>query len=91
MFRGAGKKFAHHFPKIFQVERSIVFSLLPGKEDGLPSLELEYLFFYSLCFLQLDATVGRSLNVCLGFAFQKGTAKAEERRQPAIFGGSLSV
>ena len=67
MFRGAGKRFAHHFPEIFQVEWSIVFCLLPGKENGLPSLELEYPF--STPFLQLDVTLGRLLNLSLGFAF----------------------
>lgn len=69
MFRGAGKKLAHHFPKVVQVEWSVVFCLLPGKGDGLLSLELRVPILYSSCSFQPDVTAGRSLDPCLGLAF----------------------
>lgn len=77
VFRGAEKKFAHHFPKIFPAEWSTEFCLPPVEERGLLSV------MWSTCslfleFLLLDVRVGRSLNVSWLCFLEKGLPKRRE-------------
>lgn len=77
MFKAAGKKSACHFPKVFQVEWSIVF-YLPGERTG-SSLSSWSTYFPFVGFLQLDVTIGRWLNLSWLCFLKEGLPKLRQR------------